>query len=177
MTTQNEEAMAICKFFATKCGIEWNTMFIAGSWVANPFRAEDIDIWVYRPRAEIKDEVYRDLGNLIHGATHAEMSASAVLGTNPDSYLEWYGKPVQIIETPFQIFELMDKFDLSCCCYALTHNGVPCTGDKATHPINEEIKVLRETASTAHRLVKLNKRFGHSLRHKWSDCDLLEIPF
>ncbi len=158
---QNEEAYAICKFFAQKCDLKWTSMFIAGSWAANAFRTNDIDIWVYRPECEIKCEEYRDLGNLIYGATHEEVEAHKVIGKKPESYLKWYGKPVQIIETPYQIFELMDMFDLSCCCYAYTHNGVDMRGDLATHPVDEEIKVLRTTASTPHRFVKLNKRYGH----------------
>lgn len=176
---KNEEAYAICKFFAAKCGLKRTSMFIAGSWVANPFRANDIDIWVYRPECIIKDEEYRDLGNLIHGATHYERSL-CYGDDEPDSFLEWYGTPVQIIETPYPIFELMNMFDLSCCCYALTYNGVHLIGDKATHPVDEEIEVLKTTLPTPHRLRKLNKRYGHTatLVAGFDSTNLeLEVPF
>ena len=167
----NDEARAITKYFARKFSIPWDTMWIAGSWAANAQRAGDIDIWVNRPGCEIWDEEYRDLGNMIHGASYEEMAAAKVLGTKPDSYLDWYGKSVQIIETPYEIFELMDLFDLSCCCWTITHNGVLVKGALATHPTKEPIKVLRRTPSTDHRLVKLNKRYGHTPER------LLEIPF
>ncbi len=169
------EAQAILRHYAAKFDYDYTDSVIAGSWAANPFRANDIDIWVYRQGVEIIEPEYRDLGNIIAGATRYEMQLCRS-GRKPKSYIAWYDTPVQIIETPYSLFNLLNRFDLSCCCYAVTHAGQLIAGDRATDPIEEEIKVLRNTASTGHRLVKLKERYGHTA-HAWEADDELEIRF
>ncbi len=173
--THNEEARAIIKHFAAICDVDVVSMFIAGGWVANPFRADDIDIWVCRPDCVVSEDYYKKLGNLIAGATKYEMmnAESARLG-NPPTYLEWYGKPVQVFETPFQIFELLNLFDLSCHQYAMTHTGDLCRGDQASHPVRDSIVVLTPDHSTPYRLLKVLRRYGHKPAKKVFDN---EVPF
>ena len=162
--TKEEEGKRILRFFAKKFDLTLADLFIAGGWAANPFRADDIDIWVYRPECVVSEDYYKKLGNLIHGATKYEMMNAEINDPTrkPTTYLEWYGKPVQIFETPFQIFELMDLFDLSCHQYALTHNGVLCRGENATHPVDDDIVVMTPDHSTPHRLNKVLERYGHN---------------
>ena len=157
-----EEATAITQYFAEKCDLPWTRMFIAGGWAANPFRSNDIDIWVYRPECVISDDYYKKLGNLIFGATQYELANGDFDGFGkPHTYLEWYGKSIQIFETPYDVFELLELFDLSCHQYAITHDGVYILGENATHPVDEPIVVLTPDHSTPHRLLKVQERYGH----------------
>ena len=162
--TKEQEARHILRYFAEKFDLTLGDMFIAGGWAACPFRANDIDIWYFRPDVELFNEDYRRLGNLLYVG---ENWVGETFGTSDNltelKELKWYGKPVQIFETPYNLIELLNHFDLSCHRYAITNNGTVITGPGATDPFEEEIVILTPEHTILHRLQKLQKRYGHEV--------------
>lgn len=160
--TKEAEAQRILQFYAAKFNLDLNRLFIAGGWAANPFRANDIDIWYTTPGVGLWNDEYRRLGNLIYGG---ENWIGENFGTCEDltelKELEWFGKPVQIFETPYTIPELLNEFDLSCHRYAIAFDGCFLSDPKATHPIYDEINVLTPEHTFEARLKKLQERYGH----------------
>lgn len=168
MIDKFQEASSILRHFADKFGYPVGDSFIAGGWAMCPFRADDIDIWITRPGIELDNEGYRRLGNLLYGQSTMDREFDVALDITTNVSINWYGKSVQIFETPYTLTELLSHFDLSCHQYAIADvpgefaRGVQCFGENVTHPINEKIVVLTADHTSAHRLEKLLRRYDHN---------------
>ncbi len=142
LSNQFSEVQAIIKHFAMVYIVSPKRVCIAGSWVLNPFRASDIDVWITDPDIECLE--YGPLANVKHESN-------------------WHGQSVHIMFTPFTVEELVEEFDWSCCCHAMNSDGIYIRGPRATD-MNEPIRQVGSLGPNSQkRRVKFEERYKEEL--------------
>lgn len=149
---------------------------VAGGWAACPALATDRDVWVMCPANEDPGEVRAKLlQNLSEGEYRYDYTEEDEDRLDLQGYTglyqvlkvakirmdAWGGQDIHLlVTTADSALELVDAFDVSTHAVAIYDDGKIVRGTQWT-PITEPPVMLRDTPTTAKRMAKIARRYGH----------------
>lgn len=159
--------------------------FIAGGYAVDQDRASDVDVWVTVPEAQslslVRDEILAWLNDEVFDFTEQkdhQYDENVELATSYPMTLENYKvamvtgqagvefvRPIHIIVTNGDVFEVLEGFDISTHQAAVTNpfeNPTFVPGPNFT-PTNVEPVILKDTPHTRNRFIRIARRY-ESLR-------------
>lgn len=157
------------------------TYFIAGGWAACPAMAHARDVWVQASVPEVaRKELLAHFRRVLDEDEWAEEQSPAyqpdgrvidpfydsVAFTLKVARLALTGNLYHILVTSAEVWDVIKEFDLSVHQIALTPEGGVIKGPDWT-PITVPPVILKMTATTPERYVKLCERYGHPVDQKY----------